>query len=135
MMLTYKHYDRVEQAVTVELMRRLEVPGEDDTDMRLCNIHESPTQLILSDGAPVGFVRTVQHEVRLLHVLKSHRRRGIGRAVIADVEAAAARQDVAPWAKILPQARSFWEGVGWMVERHGLVLLAQGPAPTVGAPP
>ena len=90
-------------------------------------LHEGSAVLALVDGIVVGAARYEQRDngslyVGRLAVLPSHRRRGIGRALMGAVEERARRLGSARVTlgvrDQLPQNRAFYESLGYRVDGH-----------------
>jgi GNAT superfamily N-acetyltransferase len=90
-------------------------------------LHQGGAVLASIDGIAVGAVRYEPRDQSLyvgrLAVLPSHRRRGIGRALMATAEERARRMGLA---RIilgvlvqLPQNRAFYESLGYRADGHG----------------
>jgi GNAT superfamily N-acetyltransferase len=91
-------------------------------------LREGGAILALIDGMAVGAVRYERRDngslyVGRLAVLPSHRRRGIGRALMAAAEETARRMGLAPitlGVRIqLPQNRAFYESLGYRADGRG----------------
>jgi len=90
-------------------------------------LHQGGAALALVDGIAVGAVRYEPRDQSLyvgrLAVLPSHRRRGIGRALMATAEERAQRMGLSRiilGVRVqLPQNRAFYESLGYRADGHG----------------
>ena len=91
-------------------------------------LHQGSAVLALMDGIAVGAVRYEPRDggslyVGRLAVLPSHRRRGIGRALMAAAEERARRMGLARiilGVRVqLPENRAFYESLGYRADGHG----------------
>ncbi len=114
----------------LELWRQADaIPGVTDTpdDLRRA-IAESSAHVLVAEteghlvGSIIGTFDGWRGNIYRLAVHPDHRRRGVARALVAEVEKKLAEQGAkritALVAKAHPQAMSFWEAVGYRVDER-----------------
>jgi hypothetical protein len=118
-----------------EMTRQLQLDADGDVGFihNPITISEGPTLLVKMAGDVVGLVtfNRNRREIAIITVFGGYRKRGIGRTIIADFEALAAKNKFTPTANdIVSDSHGFWDAVEWDMTSMYPHSEAWGPAMT-----